>query len=582
MLEDVSISDFALIESVSLDFNGGFTVLSGETGAGKSILIGALSFLLGAKGGTEVIRAGAQEARVSGTFVLSAADTEAAAWLDAHGVEAENDRVLLRRFVRDTGKTGAWIQNTSVTRAELAEFSTFLVDIHGQHEHQSLMRVAEHRRFLDSYAGITAETAAFTELYAQLVEKRRQLDELNSSDSERARKAEMLSFAIAEITDAKLLPNEDEELTAEETRLSRFEQIYSEIEGVGGILSDAGDGAADSVVGALKRARSLMARAAAADANLAPLDSRLESAFYELSDIAEEISAYRQALVFDPARLEAVQERLALLFKLKKKYAASIQSPIGDVAAYAESAQKELDTLTGSEAGKTALAAEVDRLERSAYAAAKSLSDKRRAAADKMAAEVESVLSVLGMKGTAFSVSITGKPSGDTGTGVTQTCGPYGMDNVEFLLSANAGSPLKPLAKIASGGELSRVMLALKTILAESDTVGTLVFDEIDTGIGGEVSVAVGAHLKQLAKKSQIFCITHVASIASYADNQIKIEKGNKNGTTVTCVSAVTGQARVEEIARMLSGDSFSAESLEHARSLLSKFGGDAEWQKSL
>ena len=214
MLEDVSISNFALIESVTIDFNKGFTVLSGETGAGKSILIGALSFLLGGKGGTDVIRAGSSEARVSGTFVINDKNKEIIEWLESHGIEPENNRVLLRRFVRDTGKTGAWIQDTPVTRVELAEFSSFLMDIHGQHEHQSLMRVSEHRRFLDSYAGITEEVAGFTALYSELVEKRRQLDSICTSDAERERRIEILSFAIAEIEEAKLKPNEEEELSA--------------------------------------------------------------------------------------------------------------------------------------------------------------------------------------------------------------------------------------------------------------------------------------------------------------------------------------------------------------------------------
>ena len=573
MLEDVSISNFALIESVTIDFNKGFTVLSGETGAGKSILIGALSFLLGGKGGTDVIRAGSSEARVSGTFVINDKNKEIIEWLESHGIEPENNRVLLRRFVRDTGKTGAWIQNTPVTRVELAEFSSFLMDIHGQHEHQSLMRVSEHRRFLDSYAGITEEVAGFTALYSELVEKRRQLDSICTSDAERERRIEILSFAIAEIEEAKLKPNEEEELSAEENRLSKFEQIYSDVDAVSTILSgnDSGD-ISSTVVSALKKARSYLYQATANDSTLSALDSRLESAFYEISDIAEEIRSFQNTLVFDPARLEQVQERLALIFKLKKKYASSVQAPLSEVIDYAENAKKELETLDNSEHGRIELTKQVELLSKKVYIVAKNLSEKRRMAADKMAKEVESVLSVLGMKGSKFVVSLKEKP--ETNDGVMQRCGPYGMDDIEFLISANIGSPEKPLAKIASGGELSRVMLALKTILADSDTVETLIFDEIDTGIGGEVSVAVGAHMKQLSKKSQIFCITHVASIAAYADNQIKISKSSESGVTSTSVQMISGQERIEEIARMLSGDTDSAASLEHAQLLLDKFGG--------
>lgn len=574
MLESVIIKDFALIEAISLEFERGFTVLSGETGAGKSILIGALSFLLGGKGGAENIRAGAGEASVSGTFFLDSCSRAALEWLDTHGIEPDESRVLLRRFVRSNGRGGAWIQNTPVTRTELAEFSSFLVDIHGQHEHQSLLRVAEHQRYLDAYAGLTEETAAFTVLYAELVNKRRQLDEISVSGAEQERQIELLTFALNEIDGAKLREGEDDELAAEENRLSQFERIFEETDSLSVILTgqeNGHTGEPDSVLSALKRAQTLLSQTATIDTVLEPLASRLENVFYEITDIAGEIRAYRQALVFDPVRLESVQERLALLFKLKKKYAASIQSPIAEVIAYGESARCELDKLSHSEQNRDELAETVSLLEKKVYAAAKQLSEKRHAAAEKMSREVESVLSVLGMGGAVFAVSITDKPGSDNG--IMQKCGPQGMDDVEFLISANTGSPPKPLVKIASGGELSRVMLALKTILADSDTVGTLIFDEIDTGIGGEVSVSVGAHLQMLSQKRQILCITHVASIAAHADNQIKIEKNSTAETTVTHVSVVSGRQRIEEIARMLSGDSISAASLDHAAALLSKFG---------
>lgn len=574
MLEDVSISNFALIESVSLDFDKGFTVLSGETGAGKSILIGALSFLLGGKGGVEAIRSGAQEAKVSGTFSLDEKNKEPFIWLEEHGIEIEDNRVLIRRFVRLNGKSGAWIQNTPVTRIELAEFSSFLVDIHGQHEHQSLMRVSEHRRFLDSFAGITDEVTAFTNLYSQLVEKRRQLEELCSSDSQRERRMELLNYAISEIEEAKLRPSEEEELIAEENRLSKYEQIFSAIDGVSSMLTGDGVGQEGvSILSTLKKAQSYMNQASGADNTLLSLDNRLESIFYELSDISDEIRSYLQSLVFEPGRLEIVQERLALIFKLKKKYADSVKEPVAKILEYQEKAKIELENLSNNLVNREELTAKVDQLSREVYSAAKKISEKRKVASEKMSKEVENVLSVLGMKDAKFCVSIIEKP--ETGGGLMQKCGPYGMDDIEFLISANLGSPVKPLAKIASGGEISRVMLALKSILVDSDTVETLVFDEIDTGIGGEISVAVGTHLKKLSKKSQIFCITHVASIAAFADNQIKIAKKTLSDSTVTSVQSISGSSRVEEIARMLSGDSVSEASLEHAESLLAKFGGE-------
>ena len=568
MLEDLTIKDFAIIDCVTIDFNKGFTVLSGETGAGKSILIGAVSFLLGGKAEVSQIRAGCHEASVTGTFYFSP-DTdmsEAALWLNEHGIELEENRIILRRFIKDTGKSSAWIGNVPVTRADLAEFSSFLIDIHGQHEHQSLMKVPEHRKFLDARAGLVEEVKHFTSVYSELVEKRRLLQKMNSSDSERLRKIDMYEFAVKEIDEAKLKPDEDIALEDEENRLSSYEKLFSGIEAIKSTL----DGADSSVVPLLKKIRRESQLVSSLDKSLVSLDGRIESSFYELSDICEEYENYARKLVFDPVHLQEVQDRISLIYNLKKKYASSSSASLKEVFDYYENAKSELEKLGAGAESREELEKNVSELEKNVYVLAKSISDKRKTAAANMSSEVESLLKQLGMNGTRFSVGINEKPGND----VEQRCGPYGMDNIEFLISANPGSPMLPLAKIASGGELSRVMLALKTIFAQNDAVQTLVFDEIDTGIGGEIAVAVGKHMQNLAKNRQILCITHLASIAVYADNQIKIEKGVVNGKTASNVHPVTGEDRVGEIARMLSGDSVSPESLEHARSMLLKFSG--------
>lgn len=568
MLEDLSIKDFAIIESEHIEFSNGFTVLSGETGAGKSILIGAMSFLLGGKADVNQIRSGAHEAQVSGTFYLDSKENQnpALEWLNDHGIETENNRILLRRYIRDNGRAGAWIGSTPVNRTDLAEFSSFLVDIHGQHEHQSLMRVPEHRKFLDARAGILPEVSAFTALYMELVEKRRLLAQLDSSDADRTRKIDMYNFAVKEIEDAKLKPEEDIQLEEEENRLSSYEKLFAGVDSIRNML----DGGDESVVSLLKKIRRESQNISILDKTLSSLDTRIESAFYELNDISEEFGSYANKLVYDPSHLHEVQDRLSLIYSLKKKYASSQSAPLKEVFDYYENAQKSLEQLGAGSENREELMKSVSELEKKVYLAGKNLSEKRRATGDKLASEVEALLKNLGMNGTRFAVSITAKP----GDQIEQKCGPYGFDNIEFLISANPGSPLLPLAKIASGGEISRVMLALKTIFAQNDPVQTLVFDEIDTGIGGEVAVAVGSHMKALAKNRQIFCITHLASIAVYADNQIKIEKGVAEGKTVSNVHPIQGEERVSEIARMLSGDADSAASIEHARAMLEKYSG--------
>ena len=564
MLEELDIKNFALIDSSHIEFNKGFTVLSGETGAGKSILIGSLVFLLGGKALIEQIRSGCQEAQVAGTFLLEG--KEAFAWLEEHGIEAEDSRILLRRVVRSTGKSSAWIGGVPVTRADLLSFSSFLADIHGQHEQQSLFKVAEHRRYLDIYAGLVEQVSSFTMLYNTLVEKRKLLESLDIDDAKRNERIEMLTFAVEEINAAALKENEDIELEEEENRLSSYEKLYSEAEEITSILEGEGGG----IVPLFKRLSNACSRVYTLDKSLESLENRVQSSFYEIEDIAAEFRRYEQQLVFDPARLEQVQERLELINNLKKKYAAGKASSIRQILDYAENAQKELENLSAFTENRDALAAEIQEYGKKVYAAAKDISARRKAASLKMAGSVEEILSKLGMGGTKFSVSLVEKAGDD----VSQKCGPYGMDDIEFLISANPGSPMLPLARIASGGELSRVMLALKTILSGADTAGTLVFDEIDTGIGGEVAVAVGNHLKKLALNKQILCITHLASIAVYADNQLKIQKGASDNITSTEVFPVSGSERVQEIARMLSGDPSSQQSLEHAASMLQKFGG--------
>lgn len=571
MLEELDVKNFALIDSAHVDFSKGFTVLSGETGAGKSILIGSLAFLLGGRASPEQIRAGCHEAQVSGTFLLGAGSKEAFAWLSEHDIEDEDSRIIIRRTIKENGKSSAWIGGVGVTRADLAAFASFLVDLHGQHEQQSLLKVAEHRRYLDIYADIVGEVAAFSSLYNGLVEKRKILSSFAIDEKARQERLDILTFAISEIEEARLREGEDEELEAEESRLSSYEKLCADI-GEAARHLDGGDGAdagEAGVIPCMRRLNSALERAVGSDPELSPLGERIQNAFYELEDISSEIQKYQQGLVYDPDRLAQVQERLDRIYRLKKKYASQTAS-IGDLLAYAEKSREEAARLGGLTEDRSALEAEVSELEKQVYRAAKAISGKRAEASKRMSEAIMGVLAKLGMKNAVFKVSLTVKP----GDAFEQRCGPYGMDDIEFLISANPGSPLLPLERVASGGELSRVMLAMKTILSAADTAATLVFDEIDTGIGGEIAVAIGEHLKKLSENKQVLCITHLASIAVLADNQIKIAKAVAGNSTSTDVFPVGGQERVREIARMLSGDSDSQQSLEHAAAMLHRFGG--------
>lgn len=570
MLENLTIKDFAIIDEVSIDFSKGFTVLTGETGAGKSILIGAMTFVLGGVATVQSIKAGSDASQVSATFSIKG-NNSAKSFLDEQGIDFDDDEAILRRVIKASGKSSAWINGVAVTRGVLSEFSNFLIDIHGQHEHQSLLKVSEHRKALDARAAITSEVEDFGALYSSMVKAKKELAALDTDSANRARSLDMANFAINEIESAKLQQDEDATLEAEEKKLSSFERLFEDASEAAGLLSDGASGAE----ALLKRALKAVERAAGSDEALSEVAKRLESAFYEVSDIAQVVSEYKDGLVFRPERLEAVQERLSAIYALKKKYASNVTAPLSEVFSYLENAKATVQKLSNFEDDKAALQEKVAALEQKVSAEAQVISKKRHDCAKTLSGEVESVLQTLGMKGAKFVVNISNKAALD----ISQRCNQFGMDDIEFLIAANKGGAPLSLNKVASGGELSRVMLALKSILSKSEAadagVDTLIFDEIDTGIGGEVAVSVGKHIKALSCVKQVLCITHQASIAVNAFHHAKIEKSTDDKGTHSSVHYVDGDERVKEIARMLSGDEESEHSLLHAKELLEGAQGD-------
>ena len=583
MLDELHVHNYAIIEKLQVRFTSGFNVLTGETGAGKSILIGALGLLLGDKTDTSIVRAGAEETAVSGV-VSVAADGEAAAWLAAHGLAPEDGTVILRRVLKSTGRGTSFIQSAPVSRADLAEFSSLLFDVHGQHEHQSLLDLDQHRRLLDRHGGTEGLAARFHELYRSLASLRERLAKLASDERDRLRRADLLAFAVREITSLALKPGEQEELEKELAILSHHEKLFTLLEQVHEVT--AGPGGA---LGQLSISRHAMEEALGIDPELAKGAHQLEDAFYEIEDFAETVRQYRERAEFSPERLDAVQERLAAIRAAERKYGDSIEA----VLAYLATSEQELAAMENYEEEQRRLADEISSTERELVTAGRELSQKRRAAALALGAGIEAELRHLGMPKVSFRVSVQPSVKAAAATGAPDAPGaaaaapgspaagapaavanPWGLDSVEFVISPNLGEPFKRLRAIASGGELSRVMLAIKGVLAASDRMSTLIFDEVDAGIGGEVALSVGERLARLAGTKQVLCVTHLATIAARADNHLRIDKATTGGRTVTRVDRVTGDARREEIARMLAGDRTGGLSLQHAQELLDRLGG--------
>ncbi|MCL1927565.1 MAG: DNA repair protein RecN [Treponema sp.] len=585
MLEELSIRNYALIDSLSISFENGLNILTGETGAGKSIIVGSLSFLLGGKADADVIRTGCDEAGVSAVISLAESNADVLEWLANHDLNAEDNTIVVRRNIKTSGRSAIYVQNVPVTRNNLAELMGLLFDLHGQHDHESLMRKDMHRRCLDRFAGIEGIVTLFHELFTSLAEKKKALELSLNSERNREERIELLTYAVDEIIKAAPKAGESRELEAEAQRLVSFEKLSRE---TGNVTSFLFDGEA-SVLNLARKARNSLETASSMDESLLSFCKRMDDLYFEAEDLSEELRSYRDGLLYEPGRLEEVEDRLGLLFRLKKKYgrpegagkstgtgetpaSEDIDKEMSDeeaILAYKARAEQEIEALSQSEENREKLAAEISTLEKTMAVKAAELSENRTKAAQKLGEQINNILKRLGMPNAQFAVNIVSKGKGPGGNLI---CGPWGSDDVEFLFSANAGEPLKELARIASGGELSRVMLAIKAVLAESDAIETLVFDEIDAGIGGEVALAVGEYLKKMGAIKQIFCITHLASIAVRADNHILVEKGNTAGRTQTTVHMLSGKGRREEIARMLAGDSVGSAALAHADDLLSKY----------
>ena len=563
MLKELNIKNFAIIDQLRVEFGPGLNIFTGETGAGKSIVVDALNLALGERASTDLVRTGAAEAVVEAAFELNGQGPDAVLRiLSEQGIEAASDEdLIIRRVISAAGKSKVYINGSLANLNILAGIGALLADIHGQHEHQSLLSVDRQMDMLDSFGGLEGTRAEVTGAYDMLMVVRKKLRELEIGERDRAQREDLLRYQKNEIEAAQLKEGEDEDLAKEQRVLANAEKLA----GLARMADEALYAGEGSVLAGLKRAVTSVREIAAIDGTLVPVLELLESGRAQLDEAAREIASYADRAEVDPGRLEAIGDRLDLIQKLKKKYGGSARE-INEFGAQAAAALARMEQST-EEIEK--LKSEIQAVKFGLTEKANKLTRARTAAARQLEKKVEAELGHLGMKKTTFVVKIVQEPGGDTLDGLK--LGPRGADSVEFLISANPGEEPRPLAKIASGGELSRIMLALKTILIEGDPIPTLVFDEVDAGIGGAVAEEVGRKLKKIAGRRQVFCITHLPQIASMASSHYGVTKAVRKDRTSAEVRLLERAERVDEIARMLGGKTITDATIRHAEEMIAR-----------
>ena len=553
MLETLRIKNYALIDDIEVVFREQFNVLTGETGAGKSIIVGALNLVLGARASSEVVRNGCKSAKIDALFRLTDISPRLAEILDEHALELEGDELLVSRVVSAEGRNRAYAASTLISVSVLSRIGDELVDMHGQHEHQSLLKADRQLDLLDGYAKTAADAASVGEQVAELRVIAAQIEALESDDRERARRVDFLKFEVKEIDDARPVAGEEEDLQSRRNLIVNAEKIFSVASAAHRRFSEAEDGASalDAVGGAVRDLEEL----ASVDGRFAVLSDQAQRVYAEIEAIAEELRGYTTEVEYSPQELDEVNLRLTKLAELKRKYGDTVEAILG----YRDRAREEIDGFENRDLRLAELGEQKAKVEKRAMAGAKTLSKRRKRAARELDKKVASALHELGMEGAQFETRIEAADLSRTG-----------VDRVGFYLSANPGEKLKPLRQVASGGEVSRIMLALKVVFANADMIPTLIFDEIDAGVGGAVATKVADKLAELAQFHQTICITHLPQIAAAAATHYHVWKATKDGTTATGVARVEDDARVNELARLLDG-SLTEVSRDHARALLTK-----------
>ena len=548
MLELLHIENIAIIEAADIEFAPGFNALTGETGAGKSIVIDSLSAVLGQRTSRELIRTGADKAFVSAAFSGMAPELT-----EELGIQPEADgTLLLQREIQTDGKNVCRVNGRPVTVGQLRSLGARLLNIHGQHDGQQLLDEEQHIVYLDSFGRVESLAITYAEKYKNFTDIRRQIGALQMDEAEKARRVDTLQYQIEELRRAKLTPGEEEELTARRGMLRNAEKFLGAVAGADYALN--GDDSGGGALSALRQAQDALSGVRHLDDAFGQLYERLGEAYSEVYDIAATVEDKRGELDVSPGELDRVESRMDLLYRLKKKYGATVE----DMLDYQARCEAELAQI--EDAGDTLVRLEqaLSKAEKEARQAAQALSDARKAAADRLTAQILTELQQLDMGKIRFAVDFAEKPLDSDG-----------MDTVRFLMSANVGEELRPIHKIASGGELARIMLAMKNVLSEQDHVGTMVFDEVDTGVSGRAAQKVAEKMARISRRKQVLCVTHLPQLAAMADTHFSVEKGERGGRTYTEVRRLDREQRRRELARLTGGSHVSQTMLDGAEELL-------------
>lgn len=551
MLIGLQIENVAVIEKLNIDFSQGFNVLTGETGAGKSIIIDSLNAVTGEKTSKDIIRTGAQKAKI--TAVFGEFDRNIADIFSEMGYELSDDGLLMiSRELSVDGRSVFRLNGAVVPMMIVKQFAPYLLNIHGQHDSQQLFSPSKHLGFIDGFASTDSELSVYKDLYKEMCEVKNELLSLETNDELKERKIELLTFQIDEISAANLEKGEEEELLGRRDMMRNSENLAENI-----VLAKRSLGGANDIIGAVELVEDAVksvSEISEFDQEFVALSDRMTNVLYELEDIYSEIRNADGKYEYNPRELDEIEERLDVIFRLKQKYGSSIDDILGKL----DSLQKELDDITFSDRKKVKLSEEYQKLQMQTLKAGKILSLKRKAACEILCEKIKDELVFLDMPNVKFAVSQKESELKSDG-----------IDDMEFLISANSGEELKPISKIASGGELSRIMLAIKTVLTNGDDTGTLIFDEIDTGVSGKTARKIGEKISLVSKNKQVLCVTHLAQIASLADTHLYIEKNAIDGKTYTTVRTLDINERVSEIARIMGGDIITDATLNAARELI-------------